>query len=122
MCILTEYADKKIDLKAAVDIISNVTKYVNLGVQLFIPSEKLNEIGQYSPEEQKIKVIQSWFEHDSNPTYGTLHRALLQYSVNDKRAALRLSRLSRADSQNSSVSIDGICNESSSVVEEGGVY
>jgi len=118
--ILTEYADKTIDFKDAVNVISDVTKYVNLGVQLFIPSEKLNEINQYAPEERKIKVIQAWFEHDSYPTYGTLHRALLQSSVSDKRAAMKLSGLSRTDSMNSSVSVDGIQPESSTVEE--GVY
>jgi len=95
-----------------VAIIGDVSKYVNLGSQLHVPSEKLNEISQYPPEEQKTRIIQAWFHYDSNPTYGTLYRALKQPSVDDKRAATRLSKLTSSISIDSSVSVDGIHNES----------
>ena len=109
-----ESAERRIKLKTALSVISNVSKYVNLGIQLEVSSTKIEEFNQYSPEEQKIKIIQAWFDHDPNPTYKTLHQALLMPSVDDKRAARQL-LLGLSSSMNSSISADGVHNESSSV-------
>ena len=114
--------DRKIELLDAVNIVSTVTKYINLGTQLFVPSEKLNEISRYPPEEQKPRIIQGWFEHDNNPTYGTLYRALKQPSVDDTRAALQVSKLIKKISVDSSVSADGIYHETTSTDVSGGMY
>ena len=121
-CYCAESADRKIELVDAMNIVSKVTRYMNLGTQLYVPSWKLNEISQYPPEEQKSRIIQGWFEHDNNPTYGTLYRALKQPSVDDKRAALQVSKLCRTISVDSSVSADGIYHKTTSVDASGGIY
>ena len=112
----TEYTERIIELKTALTVIGDVSKYVNLGIQLEVSSTKIEDFNQYSPEEQKIKIIQAWFDHDPNPTYKTLYQALLTPSVDDKRAAKRL-LLGLSSSMNSSISVDGVHNESSSSVD-----
>ena len=104
----------------ALSVVADVSKYVNLGKQLKIASTKIDEINQYPPEEHKTRIIRAWFDHDPNPTYKTLYQALLKPSVDDKRAAMRLfSGLS--SSMDSSISVDGVHNEYSSVDTTRGV-
>ncbi len=73
----TGYASTTIEQDTALAIISDVTDCINLGTRLSIPQVQLNEISQTSLEEQKMKLVQVWFEHDPNPTYGTLILGLL---------------------------------------------
>ena len=97
--------ERKIEFETALSVIGDVSKYVNLGLQFKVSSRKNDEIHQYSPGEQKKRIIQAWFDHDPNPTYKTLYQALLKPSVDDKRAARRL-LLGLSKSIDSSISVD----------------
>ncbi len=91
LCLDTK--DKIIEFKDALDIIIVVDKYLNLGVQLLIPPEKLKEIEDYQESKyRKIKLLKAWFEHCMCPTYGILYHALLQPSVKDTEAVRILTR------------------------------
>lgn len=106
--------ERRIPEKEAIDIMNGVSKFWNLGIQLGVPSDKLNEIEQYLPEEQKAKIVMAWIKRENNPTYKKLYHALKQRSVDDKRAAERVARMCKALSLCSSVSVDCICPDSTS--------
>ena len=92
-------------MSEALNIIRDVSKWSNLGAQLGV---SLSEISLHPPEEQKTSVIVAWFKLDPYPTYEKLYHALLQTSVDDRRAAERVVQMCKDFSFDSSISVDGM--------------
>ena len=88
--------DAELSIEAVLHAIADVTNnWRNIGTQLNIKSYKLDQIDGCPAEEQMTRMVTAWFGSDDNPTWDKLYQALQKQSVNEHRAAEKVSILRR---------------------------